>query len=104
MANHIPTHKLIYTKREGEGEREENQGMYLTETPVGSVRSLRRDSGTFLFNSLRMWERGLLIPETGTSSSSPRFVSCCSLVLLLVLRGEEEEEEEEEEEKGLAEK
>lgn len=74
--------------------------MYLKEKPVGSVRCLRRVSGTFLFKSLRIWERGLLMPEVGTdsSSSTPIFaVSCCSLVLLFCLRGDEEEEE-----KGLA--
>ncbi|KAL3845731.1 hypothetical protein ACJIZ3_003134 [Penstemon smallii] len=34
------------------------------EGPLGcSVRSLMRESGTFLFNSLRICEMGLLIPE-----------------------------------------
>ena len=43
--------------------------MYLILKP-SSIRSLTRESGTFLLSSLRMSERGLLIPAVGMASSS----------------------------------
>lgn len=39
-----------------------------------SVRSLTRESGTFLLSSLRMSASGLLIPAVGMASSSSDFV------------------------------
>lgn len=44
--------------------------MYLTVKPLASVRTLIRESGTFLLSCLRISERGRLIPDVGTTSSS----------------------------------
>ena len=65
-----------------EGERE-NQGTYLMEKSFSERRTLTRESGTLLFNSFRISESGLLIPElalaASTSSSASATTSCVSL-------------------------
>lgn len=43
--------------------------MYLTGKPSFSTRVLTNESGTFLFSSLSISERGLLMPEEGTKSA-----------------------------------
>lgn len=56
-------------EKRGLSERGSDQGMYLTGKPSGSVRTLIRESGTFLFSCFRISDRGRLIPDVGTTSS-----------------------------------
>lgn len=58
------TEKMLVNNKE-----EQYQGMYLILKP-SSIRCLMRESGTFLLSSLRMSERGLLIPDVGIASPS----------------------------------
>ena len=80
---------LVYVAKKYNGGRKRPayyQGTYLEEKPF-SMRTLTRESGTFLLSCLRISERGLLIPElTTTSSSSSGSAS-------LNLDSDEEEEE-----------
>jgi hypothetical protein len=46
------------------------QGMYLMGKPSFSMRVLTSESGTFLLSSFSISDKGLQIPEVGTSSSN----------------------------------
>jgi hypothetical protein len=46
------------------------QGMYLMGKPSFSMRVLTSESGTFLLSSFNISDKGLQIPEVGTSSAT----------------------------------